>query len=300
MERAIVSIVVLSSAGCLRAGDFRCSTDSDCDRGGSIGVCESVRYCSFFDLTCDSGRRYGDQSGSYAGQCVVGPARDAMAGDSPGGDAPAMVTLVARSDSAGGGATGLAFPVTTSSDAKRFLLVSVQLGSLCSDTTVPSVVSVAYNTAAFARESMIVGTPCNAAASRSEIWGLVNPDPGQHDLSVVLSSNAASYYIDVLELAGVNQTNPVRDAVASSGAGTSSLVTTASAAGDLVVNIVGQSSGIVAPGAGQSAIVINPTLGSSTLAGTAASTAPGSVAVAMTWSFTAAGDWQSISASLQP
>ena len=53
-------------AGCLRATELACDVDRDC----SGGTCEPNGRCSFTDLTCASGRRYGDGAGGLSGACV--------------------------------------------------------------------------------------------------------------------------------------------------------------------------------------------------------------------------------------
>jgi hypothetical protein len=65
--RALLLIVALASAGCLRTTEFHCSVDSDC---GANGACEGTGYCSFVDMDCASGRRYGDFSSTYSNKCV--------------------------------------------------------------------------------------------------------------------------------------------------------------------------------------------------------------------------------------
>jgi hypothetical protein len=78
MRVAICALALAATAativatGCLRSTQFRCSSDSDCARGGGQGVCEAVGYCSFEDSSCNGGRRFGDLSGPHAGQCVGG------------------------------------------------------------------------------------------------------------------------------------------------------------------------------------------------------------------------------------
>jgi hypothetical protein len=66
--RALLLVVVVSSAACLRPTEFKCMNDTDCSASGA--VCESTGYCSFADPNCVGGRRYGDFSGSAAGTCV--------------------------------------------------------------------------------------------------------------------------------------------------------------------------------------------------------------------------------------
>ncbi|HTL31831.1 MAG TPA: C-type lectin domain-containing protein [Kofleriaceae bacterium] len=75
---AHVALVVAGLAalgGCLRQTDFKCSNNFDCAASGA--VCEPDRYCSFTDMDCASGRRYGDLSGPNSGKCVGGGDIDA-------------------------------------------------------------------------------------------------------------------------------------------------------------------------------------------------------------------------------
>lgn len=53
---------------CTESGAFVCSGDDSC---GSGGICEADGWCSFADEECNSGRRYGSESGAQSGQCVV-------------------------------------------------------------------------------------------------------------------------------------------------------------------------------------------------------------------------------------
>jgi hypothetical protein len=62
------ALAAAPAAGCLRSSTFTCETDPEC----SGGTCEADHYCSFNDSTCPSGRRYGDQSGPVANECVGG------------------------------------------------------------------------------------------------------------------------------------------------------------------------------------------------------------------------------------
>lgn len=68
---ALAAIAVLAT-GCLKKlPAFSCSDDASCGPGG---VCETNGFCSFADATCESGRRYGDQSGRFSDLCVGGVA----------------------------------------------------------------------------------------------------------------------------------------------------------------------------------------------------------------------------------
>jgi hypothetical protein len=55
-------------AGCLRQTEFRCTTNEQCNPGGTCQSVGAVGYCSFPDAEC--GQRFGDLAGPYANQCV--------------------------------------------------------------------------------------------------------------------------------------------------------------------------------------------------------------------------------------
>jgi hypothetical protein len=70
---AAVTALVLAIAalgGCLKSAAFSCAVETDCTRGGEVGICEPSGFCSFADPACPGGRRYGELSGSLANQCV--------------------------------------------------------------------------------------------------------------------------------------------------------------------------------------------------------------------------------------
>jgi hypothetical protein len=71
MRLALLAFAAATTAGgCIRAAQFHCDMNADCVHGGIVGTCEAVGYCSFADATCVDGRRFGDASGMYSGQCV--------------------------------------------------------------------------------------------------------------------------------------------------------------------------------------------------------------------------------------
>ena len=67
--RALLYLLVLVNAACLRKTEFNCSDDASCGAGGR---CESTGFCSFVDPGCASGRVYDSSAGSYAGECTSG------------------------------------------------------------------------------------------------------------------------------------------------------------------------------------------------------------------------------------
>jgi hypothetical protein len=59
------------TTGCVKKARFNCSDSSECVSNGVLGSCEQVGFCSFPDLNCsEGGRRFGDSSGDFSGQCV--------------------------------------------------------------------------------------------------------------------------------------------------------------------------------------------------------------------------------------
>jgi hypothetical protein len=80
---AALAAAAIPLSSCLRSTQYQCNSATECARTGGPGYCEATGYCSFDDTTCDSGRRYGDLSGPFAGQCV-----DLDLPDDAGVDAP--------------------------------------------------------------------------------------------------------------------------------------------------------------------------------------------------------------------
>jgi hypothetical protein len=100
---------------------FACSKDSQCDtdRGGR---CEADGACSFADLECCSGRRYGSIGDvSHADQCVPGEcnADDAGSdgGESAGSSATTTITTTAAGADASSGSSGDDGSTSNGSDA---------------------------------------------------------------------------------------------------------------------------------------------------------------------------------------
>ncbi len=122
-----------------------------------------------------------------------------------------------------------------------------------------------------------VGTQEDGAAlARVEIWSLVAPDTGTHDVVVNftdLGHKGAS--VGVMTFTGVNQTTPTQAFSGDSGLSTSASTTVASATDDLVFGVVAVEKGTaVTPGAGQTEywdIDVNATNGAGTTEAGAAS-----------------------------
>jgi hypothetical protein len=154
------------------------------------------------------------------------------------------VTVDASSSIATDGVTSLNVPHTTSG-TNRLMLVSV-----ATDPHGESVSSITYDGISLNR----VGFEERAGShSRVEIWSLVAPSTGTHNVDVTLTGT--SYHgvaVGVMTFNGVNQTTPLLDFGTASGRSTAAAVTVTSAADDLVFGAVHSLFGTgVAPGAGQ-------------------------------------------------
>lgn len=68
--RTFIFFALVASTGCLRKTEYKCVDSTQC---GTSGQCEDTGFCSFPDTACDSGRKYGEFSGStYSNVCVGG------------------------------------------------------------------------------------------------------------------------------------------------------------------------------------------------------------------------------------
>ena len=195
--------------------------------------------------------------------------------------------------------SSLSYPLTIPDGTRRFLLVSVQLGTDCVVES-PDIISVTYDGVALTPIISIVGTPCGTSTTRSDQWQLVEPDTGTHDVVVTLSADALTIHSGAMAFTGVDPRAPVRGSATAAGSGTSSSVSVASVVGDLVVNTVGQGNSVIARGEGQTELFIHNDDSSNTLNNSGACSSPGAESVTITWTFGAFDEWQTISSSLRP
>lgn len=71
-------IVLAAIAACGGPRTYNCTTDAECVLGTIPGRCEENGFCSFPDVVCSSGGRYGDHAPSgIRNTCVTEPANDA-------------------------------------------------------------------------------------------------------------------------------------------------------------------------------------------------------------------------------
>ncbi len=126
----------------------------------------------------------------------------------------------------------------TTSGTSRLMLVGVSL----TDNRSP-VSSITYNGTALTR----VGTEDAMSSAHIELWALVAPDVGTHDLEVNLPGGDNGAVVGVITLTGVDQSSPYGSFYSNNGSsGMSSSITItgiSSADGDQVFAVVDESSG---------------------------------------------------------
>ena len=83
----------------------------------------------------------------------------------------------------------------------------------------------------------LVGTRLDGD-SRVEIWSLVNPDLGTHDVDIVFSGTPDGNTAGVMTFTGVDQTTPLGAFGSGSGAGSSASATVSSAVNELVYGVI--------------------------------------------------------------
>ena len=250
------------------------------------------------DVAAQDARSTDAAPGDAAGPDASSP--DAASPDAAAAVTPPSRTMEAHAHTLGASPMALSYALAIPAGAQRYLLVSVQIGANCGDNPTAATTSVTYAGIALTRIAQVTGTPaCDVAATRSEQWGLVAP-PSSGTVAITLAGPVKTIHSGALAFAGVDPANPVRGSVALAGAGTTSSLAIASALDELVVNTVGQGTGISAPGAAQTAAFIQNATTHNTLDNSAASTAPGAAVVTMTWTFGGIDEWQSISTSLRP
>jgi hypothetical protein len=221
--------------------------------------------------------------------------------DATDGPHVAAPVLVGSAKEHIGDSSTLVFPLTVPPGADRFLIVSVAIGSMCGDASVPTVTGITYAGAPLKPVDVITGTPCAANATHSEQWQLVAPAMGTNDVAIALSGPGQTLHGGALIFTGVDQTTPVRASMTGRGANMAATVVVPSAIGDLVVSFVGQGDSINETGTGQTPAFLQNVSSSNTLDNSAASTTPGIVPVtAMDWIFGSSDEWQMIACSLRP
>jgi len=181
------------------------------------------------------------------------------------------------------------------------MLVFVAAGNICTDMSAPTVQLSVPGTNP-TNLGFVLGTPCQPATSRSELWLIKSPPPGLNNVNISLAgASARTLHSIAMVFAGVDQAMPYRAVMGASNVGMSSSVTFPSAVGDLVASFVGQGYGIAGPGAGTTLEFRQNVNTNTTLNNSAAGTLPGaSPNVDASWEFESSDEWQAIAVSLRP
>ena len=183
---------------------------------------------------------------------------------------------------------------TTAGD-DRLMLVGVSFGFDLGD----SVSSVTYNGTSLS----LVGKRYHSdKASGMEIWSLVAPDTGTHD--VVVNNTGTSHYgavIGVMTFNGVDQSTPLGSFSSSRGRSTTPSTNVTSATGELVFGVVGvdtqTASANITPGAGQTE---HWDFWDGTKALGGGSTEAGAASVVTSWTLSGSWSWSAGGVSIKP
>jgi hypothetical protein len=167
----------------------------------------------------------------------------------------------------------------TTSGSNRLMLVGVSIHNYAGET----VGGITYNGVPLT----LVGSRANATDARVEIWRLIAPATGTHDVVITFSSELSSHArAGVVTFSGVNQTTPLGAFASAVGSTSPATVNVASAANELVFDTVGCESQSdpfsLTVGAGQTQRWSSVVMGYDRFL-TGGSTEPGAATVTMSW-----------------
>ncbi len=175
----------------------------------------------------------------------------------------------------------------TTAGANRLMLVGISMGNPAGN----SVASVTYNGVALTFVGMhAIGIAPDEA--RVEVWALVAPSTGTHNVVVNLAGpNAGGTTVGVMTFTGVDQATPLGTFVSDAGNAANGTVNVSSAADELVFGVIAVEAGVsdyeLVPGSGQTE---RWDLFEAEANG-GGSTAAGASSVAISWTFDAANQW---------
>ncbi|MCH8247650.1 MAG: VCBS repeat-containing protein, partial [Bacteroidetes bacterium] len=174
----------------------------------------------------------------------------------------------------------------TTSGNYRLMLVGVSIHG----TGIVS--SVTYNGVSLTN----VGVQANGSSARTEIWRLVAPATGTHNVVVTFASMTEDASLGIITFTGVHQTTPLGTFASTSGSSTSASVNVSSATGELVFDHIAVINATVTVGSGQ--VQRWNVMGSEARA--AGSTEPGATTTTMSWSRGTSGPWSIGAVSIKP
>ncbi|UCC45002.1 MAG: DUF4347 domain-containing protein, partial [Candidatus Zixiibacteriota bacterium] len=178
----------------------------------------------------------------------------------------------------------------TTSGTEGLMLIGVSIST--GDPDRPS--SMSYNGVALTQVGVQTGTGQN----RMEIWSLVAPDIGTHNLTINWSGEPSGASLGIITFTGVDQTTPLGTFASATGSGTSGSVNVTSAAGELVFGsvMVSASNQDLIPGGSQTEQW--DIIGGSANGG--GSTEVGAPTVTTSWSWTSSANWAIGGVSIKP
>jgi predicted ribosomally synthesized peptide with SipW-like signal peptide len=206
------------------------------------------------------------------------------------------VSNVSSTNSGSANASSLTWAHTVSG-SNRYLVVGVSINNENSGT----VSSVTYNGQALTS----LGTATNGTNARVEMWGMLAPPTGTHNIVVTLSTSQR-FTAGAVSFTGVHQTTPLGTLVSNTGTSLSASVAASSASGEVVVDVVAKknSDSTLTVGADQTQrwneVTTNSTTSNNVVG--AASTEPGAASVTMSW-FISGGSsrpWAIVAIPLKP
>ena len=182
----------------------------------------------------------------------------------------------------------------TTSGSNRLMLVGV---SISHASAAPPVSTVTYNGVSLI---LVDAQATSDGFARVEIWKLVAPDLGTHDVVVTLSGTPGGATAGVMTFTGVNQSTPLGPFASNQSDSASGSATVTSAANELVFAaiVVESSTNLdLVPGAGQTERwdlfqAVKNNGGGSTKAGAAS--------VVMSWTWSSADKWAIGGVSIKP
>jgi hypothetical protein len=192
------------------------------------------------------------------------------------------------------GGSGITIPHTTSG-TDRLMLVGISIN----DDNLEIVASVTYNGVALSKVGSIDNSRSSGDDARVEIWRLIAPATGTHDVVITFSAPLSEQAVaGVMTFTGADQTSPLGPFVSAENDPSPAAVTVSSATGDLVFGVVASEYGAITTDPGQTERW-DIRAGSSSTYG-AGSTKAGAPSVTLKWTIGCDAHWAAAGVSIRP
>ncbi len=252
----------------------------------AFGVVDEIKY----QLNGTDLERVGDPSGTPLTAVLASNVTDfpMFEGTTTGG---VIGVTPASTGTVTSGATGMTISHTTGSGSYRLMLVGVSFNNDGYET----VTGVTYNGTALT----LVGTEATTDDARVEIWRLVAPSTGTHNVVITFSAALLQdAHAGVMTFTNVYQTTPLGTFVSAKHDGsTPATVDIPSASGEIVFGVVASEYDTLTASSGQTEqwnLAVSSTYGAGGTAAGAATT------VTMSWNLAAANHWAMGGVSIKP